>query len=435
MNWMANSTLYSVSYAYDNVGNLLTETRSNGTTSSYTFDKNNRYKTIRHNKSVSAIASMDYNRDDTGKIISETSTFPAPDPTLSDSSENGSYNDVNQIVTWGGSGFVYDADGNLTAGANFSATYDNRNYPVSITQGATTTYSYDSFGNRVRSVKSSQTRNYHYDPVGRLLYETDAGNSVTVRYFYRGRTLVAMQAANGSVYFYHFDKTGNTVALTDITGAVANAYTYDPYGKILSSNGTLANSFTYVGAYGVMDEGNSIYYMKNRYYDSTTGRFFQKDPIGFVGGQTNLYAYVGGNPVDRIDYDGLGEDFYEVPSEESLRSLQLSSRNIGDIAAVGNLTLGFATVYTTIGAIALAPELTALGTLWAGVKVAVGLARLTSVLDRKSEYGTNGYNGGDAALDLLDPTRVIRKSYEHARKSDVESARESNRAIYETKCR
>ena len=57
-----------------------------------------------------------------------------------------------------------------------------------------------------------------------------------------------------------------------------------------------------------MNEGNGIYYMKNRYFDSVTGKFLQKDPIGFGGGQSNLYAYVGNNPVGRIDPEGLWND-------------------------------------------------------------------------------------------------------------------------------
>jgi RHS repeat-associated protein len=69
----------------------------------------------------------------------------------------------------------------------------------------------------------------------------------------------------------------------------------------------VANRFKYVGAYGVMDEGSGIYFMKNRYYNATTGRFIQKDPIGFAGGQTNLFAYAGQNPVNRIDPLGLSD--------------------------------------------------------------------------------------------------------------------------------
>ncbi|GAX60814.1 hypothetical protein SCALIN_C14_0080 [Candidatus Scalindua japonica] len=42
-----------------------------------------------------------------------------------------------------------------------------------------------------------------------------------------------------------------------------------------------------------------------RYYDSETGRFISEDPIGFAGGDLNLYAYVQNNPVILIDPSGL----------------------------------------------------------------------------------------------------------------------------------
>ena len=53
------------------------------------------------------------------------------------------------------------------------------------------------------------------------------------------------------------------------------------------------------------DEGDDLYFMRARYYCADTGRFLSKDPIGFEGGDLNLYAYVGGNPVTGIDPRGL----------------------------------------------------------------------------------------------------------------------------------
>ncbi|MDR8397220.1 RHS repeat-associated core domain-containing protein [Paraburkholderia sp. USG1] len=46
-------------------------------------------------------------------------------------------------------------------------------------------------------------------------------------------------------------------------------------------------------------------YYRNRYYSPQTGRFISEDPIGWASGQTNAYAYVGGNPVQFRDPSGL----------------------------------------------------------------------------------------------------------------------------------
>jgi RHS repeat-associated protein len=50
-----------------------------------------------------------------------------------------------------------------------------------------------------------------------------------------------------------------------------------------------------------MAEPNGFYYMRARYYDPAVGRFISEDPIGFDGGDVNLYAYVLNNPILFID--------------------------------------------------------------------------------------------------------------------------------------
>ncbi len=42
-----------------------------------------------------------------------------------------------------------------------------------------------------------------------------------------------------------------------------------------------------------------------REYDASTGRWLSKDPIGFGGGDTNLYGYVLNDPINLIDSSGL----------------------------------------------------------------------------------------------------------------------------------
>ena len=304
---------HTVTFGRDPAGNVIAETRSNGTVSTYSFDKKNQMTAITHKKSGTSFAQLTYTRDVMGNVTSEGRTLPLY-PALTPKTSTATYNDLNQIVTWGGDTFSYDWDGNLTGisgSRSLGAGYDIMNRLTNlIRSGVTTSFTYNALGQRSRAVTGSQTVNSHYDQQGRLLFQSDGTGQMTAYYFYAGKRLVAMATSPGSYYFYHYDKTGNTIALTDVAGNIAAAYAYLPSGEISQSTGGVKNPFTFVGAFGVMDDGGGLYFMKNRHYDAVTGRFAQKDPIGFAGGQTNLYAYVGGNPINRIDPSGLASREY-----------------------------------------------------------------------------------------------------------------------------
>ena len=70
----------------------------------------------------------------------------------------------------------------------------------------------------------------------------------------------------------------------------------------MESPGTVEQPYTYTGR--EFDAESGLYYYRARYYDATTGRFLQKDPLGLDAG-INLYAYVDNNPVNLIDPHGL----------------------------------------------------------------------------------------------------------------------------------
>src|SRR5581483_4523608 len=100
----------------------------------------------------------------------------------------------------------------------------------------------------------------------------------------------------GSASYYDFNITGSTVGISGATGTYLNKYAYLPYGQIAGSTGTIANSFTFVGALGVSTNGSGFSFMRARFYDAGTGHFASRDPLGLEGGY-NYYRYALNNPI------------------------------------------------------------------------------------------------------------------------------------------
>ncbi len=103
---------------------------------------------------------------------------------------------------------------------------------------------------------------------------------------------------------YHFNTIGSTFAMTNSAQTVVNKYAYDPFGNNVAEDVQFDQPFKFAGQVGIMTESNGFYYMRARYYDPQVGRFISEDPIGFDGGDLNLYAYVGNGPVVGIDPSG-----------------------------------------------------------------------------------------------------------------------------------
>ncbi|MFN3698368.1 MAG: RHS repeat-associated core domain-containing protein [Pseudobdellovibrio sp.] len=78
---------------------------------------------------------------------------------------------------------------------------------------------------------------------------------------------------------------------------------YDEFGNMMKNTNPDFQPVTYTG--GLYDKDTKFLRLGARDYDSTVGRWTTKDPIGFNGGDTNLYAYVGGNPMSYVDPTGL----------------------------------------------------------------------------------------------------------------------------------
>lgn len=299
---------HSVEIHYDGAGNIITELRSNGTRSRYSYDARHRMTSVQHAKGDESFSSHTCFRDPAGNIHEEAGTQQLPE-NFSPLPVSASYTPINQVETWNGDRYRYDRDGNLTAiggGRSFSAGYDAFSHLVDLnTGGRHLQFMYNGRGQRIRKAGDGIFTHYLHGPTGDLLAETDEKGSVGSCFVLCHGRLLAM-VRQGKTYFYHTDTRGHIISMTDEHGSVAASYAYDPYGNIAATHGPLADEqpFTFCGLYGVMRESGGLYFMKRRYYDSVTGRFIQKDPIGIAGGM-NLYSYAGNNPVTYTDPEGL----------------------------------------------------------------------------------------------------------------------------------
>jgi RHS repeat-associated protein len=130
----------------------------------------------------------------------------------------------------------------------------------------------------------------------RIAEERDANNNVLRRFYPQGEQI------SGTSYYYTRDHLGSVRELVDSANAIRAQYDYDAWGNRTKLNGDLDSEFGYTGHYFHQQSGLNLALF--RAYDSMTGRWLSRDPIGERGGP-NLYGYVGNDPLNLIDPLGL----------------------------------------------------------------------------------------------------------------------------------
>jgi RHS repeat-associated protein len=124
--------------------------------------------------------------------------------------------------------------------------------------------------------------------------------------------LTDIRNITGTIFYFHQNHIGSIVAISNQTGEITEYLNFDAWGRRRNNNWTLARDtlsfsidrgFTFHEHYDLFNLIN----MNGRIYDPVLSIFLSPDPVYQSFAETNdlnRYAYVGNNPLSRIDPSG-----------------------------------------------------------------------------------------------------------------------------------
>jgi RHS repeat-associated protein len=302
--------------------------RANGTVRELFYDAANRLERIEERGPDGRLFYYQRCAFDDGDRMTKRLILPAPGA-WNEPADTATFDGDNWMTSFNGAALTHDADGNLQAAptrpagaasgaadASTSFGWDARNRVMSATTGATARhYTYSPDGNlthlRTGSATAVAGTRFTVNPHGagglsQVLVRTDLATNDKTKVVH-GLGVLYEKRPDGSLRWLHYDHLGNTVALTNSSGAVTGRASYSLWGMQHSTSGDVQSTpFLYNGRFGVVTEAASgCLHMRARWYNPRIRRFLSSDPAGFDGGW-NMFAYGNGNPLAMVDPFGLG---------------------------------------------------------------------------------------------------------------------------------
>ena len=246
--------------------------------------------------------------------------------------------------------YRYDANGNTTRKIEngtqetvYTWNQEKRLVAVQTPTGENISYAYDASGVRVSKTVNGVTTEYLVDSnrdYAQVLEER-VNDALIASYLY-GLDLISQERGNADSY-YLVDGLGSTRGLTDGAGNVTDSYSYDAFGNLIASAGNVENYYLFAGEQ--FDKDLEQYYLRQRYYESETGRFTRRDTYsGHISDPITLhkYIYANANPVNGVDPSGFATITESLSIINTLS--QLAARAYTTVFSpiqAANITAGF----------------------------------------------------------------------------------------------
>ncbi len=295
-----NGTLASFAYKLAAAGNRtnLVET-INGVSRTNAWSYDPLYRLTNETITASSGGTISYKYDGVGNRTNRLSSVAGV------ASVTNSFNSNDQLTT-----DVYDSNGSTRTNGSNVFFYDVENHLTNATvSGTNIVIVYDGDGNRVKEIVGTTANFYLVDdrnPSGfAQVLEEKTGTTLTKTYAYGLDLISQRDAGTGTKNYYGYDGNGNTRFLTTTNGTISDTYAYDAFGILLTNTGTTANFYKYTGEQ--FDPNLGFYYLRARYLNPATGRFWTRDQFaGSIQDPLSLhrYLYVADNPINKVDFSG-----------------------------------------------------------------------------------------------------------------------------------
>jgi len=312
------NVLDSFAYSLDTSGNITMTSHQDGSFWNYAYDSGNRLTLAQRRTNQQAILKQfDYTYDLADNMVGKL-TYTAGSGTVT---KVYTFNDGNEAVsevTNGGSStinYTYDAWGRTlskvrdgSTSESYTYRYGGKLYSVTTNfpANSNSTYEYRGDGRLYSRTNGGTTTRFNYGAGWQVLTEEATNGTLLMSYVHdfttpTGRVLADLAGtdpATGAARYYYHDNIDSTRRLRDANKASLAQYEFDPYGLYYAVSGA-ATPYKW-GSYR-LDTSNGMYYTPNRWYVPMQARWLTRDPLGMVDG-LNVYGYVGGNSVNRVDY-------------------------------------------------------------------------------------------------------------------------------------
>jgi RHS repeat-associated protein len=291
------SVLYQSEYGYDKLGRITQKTETiegDEITYAYGYDDAGRLVAVTEDGAVTD----EYSYDDNGNRLSADTGngFFA-----------GNYDEQDRLVQYGDTVYKYTANGELlskdSGGVSTEYEYDvlgnlrNVKLPNKEIE-----YIIDARNRRIgKRVEGKFTQGFLYQGSLNPIAELGVSGDVVTRFVYGSKANVPDYMLKGEkIYRILSDHLGSPRLVVDISdGTVVQRMDYDVFGNVVLDTNPGFQPFGFAG--GLYDVDTGLVRFGARDYDPEIGRWTAKDPILFDGGDTNLYGYVLGDPVNLVD--------------------------------------------------------------------------------------------------------------------------------------